>query len=134
VSEYVTDTHAFYWHLTADPRLSSTAGGVFADADRGMYRIWVPSITIIEMIYLEERGRLARESVAQVLQLLGQSNGSYAVAGLDLATAQALRFVPRADVADMPDRIIVATAKQRGLPLISRDEAIQRAAVVPIIW
>jgi PIN domain nuclease of toxin-antitoxin system len=34
----------------------------------------------------------------------------------------------------MPDRIIVATALHLGFPLISRDEAIQRAAVVPIVW
>jgi PIN domain nuclease of toxin-antitoxin system len=134
VSEYVTDTHAFYWHITADPRLSETAGGIFAEADRGVDRIWVPSIILIEMVYLAERGRLATRSVTQIFELLSQPNGSYAVAALNLETARALPLVPRADVADMPDRIIVATAKQLGLPLISRDESIQRAAVVPVIW
>lgn len=37
-------------------------------------------------------------------------------------------------VADMPDRIIVATALHLGLPLISRDAAIARSAAVPMVW
>jgi predicted nucleic acid-binding protein len=34
----------------------------------------------------------------------------------------------------MPDRIIAATALQLGLPLITRDEAIRRSGVVPVVW
>jgi PIN domain nuclease of toxin-antitoxin system len=134
VSEYVTDTHAFYWHLTADPRLSAPARSIFVETDRGDHRIWVPSITWIEMAYLAERGRLATEAVGMVFQLVGQTDGSYAIANLDLAIAQSLLLIPRNDVADMPDRTIVATAKRLGIPLISRDEAIWRAAVVPVVW
>lgn len=134
MSEYVTDTHAFYRHLTGDPRLSTTARQILSEADDGQHRIWVPSIALIEMVYLVERGRLAADAVHQVFQLLSEIDGSYAVADLGLAIAKFLPRVPRSEVADMPDRIIVATALQLGLPLISRDEAIQRAAVVPIVW
>jgi PIN domain nuclease of toxin-antitoxin system len=134
VSEYVTDTHAFYWHLTGDARLSPVASLILTGADQGHHRIWVPSITLVEMVYLVERGRLAADAVARVFQLLGKEDGSYAVANLDMAVTLSLARVPRAEVADMPDRIIVATALHLGLPLISRDEAIQRAAVVPVVW
>jgi PIN domain nuclease of toxin-antitoxin system len=134
VSEYGTDTHAFDWHLTGDARLSPVASQILAEADEGQHRIWVPSITLVEMVYLAERGRLAADAVQQIFQLLDSEDGSYAVANLDMAVAQSLARVPRAEVADMPDRIIVATALHFGLPLISRDEAIQRAAVVPVVW
>jgi PIN domain nuclease of toxin-antitoxin system len=34
----------------------------------------------------------------------------------------------------MPDRIVVATALHLSLPLISKDERIQTAGIVPAIW
>lgn len=134
MSEFVTDTHGFYWHITQDPRLSRAAAEIFVDADRGQHRIWVPSITLVEMFYLAERGRLSVESVIEINSLLAHANDSYSVANLDIAVAQTLPRVPRDKVADMPDRIIVATSLLLGLPLITRDEAIQQAGVVPIVW
>lgn len=134
MSEYVTDTHALYWHLTNDPKLSAAARRVFLQADQGLHRVFVPGIALIELDYLVERGRLALRPVERVLGLLDTVRGSYAVAALDQDVARAVRSVPRADVPEMPDRIIAATAYRLGLPLITRDLAIQRAAVVPIVW
>jgi PIN domain nuclease of toxin-antitoxin system len=110
MSEYVTDTHALYWHLTTDPRLSSAARLLFMEADSGLHRVLVPSISLIEMVYLVERGRLDSDPVERLFGLLGTLAGSYAVANLDLDTARPLQNVPRSAVPDMPDRIIVATA------------------------
>jgi predicted nucleic acid-binding protein len=42
-------------------------------------------------------------------------------------------MIPRADVPDMPDRLIAATATSLGVPLISRDGRI-RASAVHTIW
>jgi PIN domain nuclease of toxin-antitoxin system len=44
-----------------------------------------------------------------------------------------MRQVPRADVPDMPDRIVAATAVYYGVPVISRDARI-RASNVQTIW
>lgn len=44
-----------------------------------------------------------------------------------------MRLVPRADVPDMPDRIVAATAVYFGVPVISRDARI-RASNVQTIW
>lgn len=134
MSEYVSDTHALYWHLTNDPRLSARARQVFLDTDRGSHRLFVPGIALVELVYLVERGRLAAAPVEHLLRLVGPIGGSYSVAGLDHGTVQALRHVPRLAVPDMPDRIIVATALQLGLTLITRDDRIRRAATVPILW
>ena len=69
MNRFVTDTHALYWHLTQDPKLSPAA-----------------------------------------------------------------QQIPRSAVPDMPDRIITATALQLDLPLITKDEDIQKPAIVTIIW
>jgi PIN domain nuclease of toxin-antitoxin system len=134
VSRYVTDSHSLYWHLTNDPRLSAVARQVFQEADAALHQILVPSIVLIEMVYLVEKGRLDATSVEQVFALLDTIDGSYAVAPLDRRTAIALRDIPRSAVPDMPDRVIAATAYQLGLSLITRDEKILSANVVSVIW
>jgi PIN domain nuclease of toxin-antitoxin system len=128
MSDYVADAHALYWHLTSNPRLSSTARQLFADADRGMHRIFVASIVLVE------RGRLDRGSAESIVDRVTDDAGSFAIAPLDLAVVDALRHLPRSAVPDMPDRIIIATAKHLGVPLITRDEVIRRAGIVPLVW
>lgn len=86
------------------------------------------------MIYLEDRGRLDRGLVTDLLSRLGPEDLSYVVALLDLGTVNSLRLIPRALIPDMPDRIIAATAHQRGIPLITRDGLIRQAGVVTTIW
>jgi PIN domain nuclease of toxin-antitoxin system len=134
MSRYVTDTHALYWHLTNDPRLSPVARQVFREADAGLHQILVPGIVLIEMVYLVEKGRLDADLVEQAFILLDTIGGSYAVASLNQDTARAMRDVPHSAIPDMPDRVIVAVAHQLKLPLITRDAKIHDAGVVPLIW
>src|SRR5438105_1875568 len=55
-----------------------------------------------------------------------------------LGVAGALPGVPRAEIPDMPDRIIAATAVAHGLPLVSADSDIRGStslkATVSVIW
>jgi PIN domain nuclease of toxin-antitoxin system len=134
MSRYVSDTHALHWHMVSNPKLSPTARQLFHEADAGMHQIVVPAIVLIEFVYLEEKGRLNRQRVDQLFALLNTPGGSYAIAALDIVIADALRQVPRALVPEMPDRLITATALHFQLPLITRDDAIQRAGLVSTIW
>jgi predicted nucleic acid-binding protein len=52
---------------------------------------------------------------------------------LDYDVAEAMQRVDRAQVPDMPDRIIAATALALGVPLITSDGKI-RQSTVPTIW
>ncbi len=54
MSQYVTDTHSLLWHLSSDPRLSPAARQVFANADAGLHQAPVPSVVLVEAIYLAE--------------------------------------------------------------------------------
>ena len=134
MSQYVTDTHALCWHLTEDPKLSAMAKKIFQDADSGVHQILIPSIVLIEMVYLAEKGRISDSSLNQVLELIDIIGGSYDEVPLNKDTVKALQNVPRADVPDMPDRIITATAYQLDLPLITKDEKIRNSRVVSVVW
>ncbi|MFW9881557.1 MAG: type II toxin-antitoxin system VapC family toxin [Candidatus Thorarchaeota archaeon] len=134
MSQYVTDTHALCWHLTEDSKLSSKAKKIFQKADSGIHQILIPSIVLIEMVYLAEKGRISDSSLNQVLELIDIIGGSYDEAPLNRDTVKALQNIPRADVPDMPDRIITATAYQLDLPLITKDDKIKNSGVISVIW
>ena len=116
MSQFVIDTHALYWHATQHPRLSPTARGILRAADVGQHGVLVPSIALIELVYLGERKRLDLVVIEQIIQRMEQPRGSYAVTDLTLSIVRSLQAVPRASIPDMLDRIIVATALQLGLP------------------
>jgi PIN domain nuclease of toxin-antitoxin system len=58
----------------------------------------------------------------------------FEVMSIDVETMDHLERFPREVLADPWDRLIVATASQLGLPLVSRDRAISVAGVVQVIW
>ena len=134
MSQYVTDTHALYWYMMEDSRLSPKIKKIFKEADAGLHKILIPGIVLIEMVYLGEKGRISDSSVTKVLELLETTEGSYDVAPLNKETVKALQQIPREAVPDMPDRIIAATAYQMGLPLMTRDKQIKRSRAVSVIW
>jgi len=134
MARYVTDTHALIWHLQASRKLSRKARTLFHQADAGQLTIIIPSIVLIELIYLAEKGRIDSILVDQVFALLTPSTQNYVVIPLGTQIAQTLRSIARSQVPEMPDRIIAATAKQLGLSLISRDVAIRAAGGLIVVW
>lgn len=129
----VADTHAAVWYLLSSPRLSASAAlRMKAELEAGA-PVFVSSVTVVEVVYLVEKGRLPAVALDRLMEELTREDGGFAVAALDLAVASALRSVSRADVPDMPDRIIAATAVTLGLPLVTRDGKI-RASGVETVW
>lgn len=84
-------------------------------------------MTLVEITYLSEKGRIPASSEQDVAALLSGQSNNYYVAPLDAAVAQALTHISRQTVPDMPDRILAATALHLGGPLITRDLRIQAA-------
>lgn len=58
--DFVTDTHSLIWHLEDDPRLGPAARRAFDACDQGMGIIYVPTICLVEIIYLQERRTTTR--------------------------------------------------------------------------
>ncbi|MDQ3705685.1 MAG: type II toxin-antitoxin system VapC family toxin [Chloroflexota bacterium] len=129
----VTDTHGLVWYLEDDPRLGSAARAAFEACDRGEIAIYVPTICLVEIVYLQEKGRIA-PTLKSLFDAVLQSGATRLVpTNLTVEIVDSLNRVSRTDIPDMPDRIIVATALHLGLRLISRDSKIQVTSV-QTIW
>ena len=133
MSAVVADTHAAVWYLSGSPDLSAGARAAIAAAAAAGQPLYVFSISIVEMTYLSERGRIAAEAMERLRTALDEPSALMHVAPLTRAVADAVASVPRDQIPDMPDRIIAATALALDLPLITRDARI-RASAVRTIW
>ncbi|MEA3344642.1 MAG: PIN domain-containing protein [Chloroflexota bacterium] len=131
---YVTDTHALVWHLTEAPRLSPICQTIFGAADEGENVIWIPSVALVEIVYLVEKRRLPKALIEQVLALVDPPTSNYPVAPLDTPVVRALESIDCNTVPDMPNRIIAATAWRLRLPLLSKDPAIAAVDGLNVIW
>lgn len=124
-TDFVTDTHSLIWYLEDSPRLGDQAKLAFDACDRGDCFIYIPTICLVEMIYLQEKGRIAPELLHQLQTELNNGESGFLIADLTLEVTVSMTSVSRTAIPDMPDRIIAATAHHLGLPLISRDHRIQ---------
>jgi PIN domain nuclease of toxin-antitoxin system len=133
VYKAIIDTHAIIWFIFDDPRLSATAGTFLDNAINNGERIGLATISLVEITFLMEKGRIAANTLQVVLQLVADPSRGIDLCDLDSHVAQALASVPRVQVPEMADRIIAATAMRYEVPLISRDGKIQLSQV-PTIW
>jgi PIN domain nuclease of toxin-antitoxin system len=129
----LTDTQALIWYINADERLSPLAKQAIDAAAAAGNNIGFCAITLIEIVYLEEKQRLAPGTFQQLTDKVRTSQTTFLEIPLDYRVARVIQQVDRAQVPDMPDRIIAATALSLDVPLITSDGRI-RQSKVPTIW
>jgi PIN domain nuclease of toxin-antitoxin system len=129
----VLDTHAAIWYLLDAKNLSDKVFSLIDGAAVSGVPTYISAISLVEVVYLVERGRIAANAFDRFVNELSQVSPAFKVFPLDYHVAGALRSVPRDVVPDMPDRIIAATALHLGLPLATRDRRLQ-AAGIQTIW
>jgi PIN domain nuclease of toxin-antitoxin system len=66
----VVDTHALVWYLLGSPRLSVTARSRLDAALAAGELLHVPAVSLIELTYLVEKGRLPAAARARVTSLI----------------------------------------------------------------
>jgi len=79
------------------------------------------------------KGRIDAHTLDRSLEALDHPHSPFVEIPVDRHISESLRRVDRAQVPDLPDRSIAATAVHLGVPLISRDRKI-RSSSVPTIW
>lgn len=129
----MADTHTALWHLFGDSRLSPQAMELIQQAAKQRQNVAISSITLAEIVYLVEKGRLPAEAYSTVSQALADPEHVFSEAVFTAAVVESMRQVPRDIVPDLPDRIIAATGLYFGVPVISRDRKIT-AASLTTIW
>lgn len=130
----VADTHTLIWYIFELPRLSPAALTALEQAVNEGNFIYFSAITIVEISYLIERGRLAGEVLTRVLNAADDPTVGILLAPLDRNISATIQQIDRATVPDMPDRIIAATALSLSLPLVTRDSKIQALTTIQTIW
>jgi PIN domain nuclease of toxin-antitoxin system len=128
----VADTHTALWHLF-DKRLSTAAEAFINEAATARRKIAISTISLAEVVYLVEKNRLPASAYDELTQALADPEHVFTEAVISAAIVQAMRQVPRAEVPDMPDRMVAATGVYFDVPVISRDRRI-RAANLITVW
>ena len=129
----VADTHAAVWYLLNTKNLSSNAQRAMDDAAKAGDPVYVSSISLVEVVYLVEKGKLPLVVLDRLITALSEPNSGFLIAPIDLPVVLAIRQISRDMVPDMPDRIIAATALHLGLPLVTRDSEIAKTGI-KTIW
>jgi PIN domain nuclease of toxin-antitoxin system len=118
--------------LNQQRNLSSLALEKFTDAEAGRAYIHIPSMVLYEVAILERQGRI-------------KLNGGYMHWTRNLLSNDGFRIAPLEPVVislavgygfngDPFDRVVVATAADLSLPLITRDAAISNSDLVELVW
>lgn len=129
----VADTHAIIWYLFADLRLSQTARNTFEQIAADGDKVAFSSITLAEIVYLSEKGRIACATLQRLLEAIDRKNFALIEVPFARFIAENLGKIERTEIPDLPDRIIATTALYLKVPLISRDRKIQLSKV-KTIW
>jgi len=127
------DTHAIVCFLFDRTRLSAPARAEIQRSESAGDRFQVSTISIIEVRYLIEKGRLPETAYEDLVLSFHDPLLNVDLLSVDLDVAVAVERIPRDIVPHLPDRIIAATALTFNLPLVTADHRI-RAAGIPTIW
>lgn len=133
MSVYVTDTHALIFYVTGrNNRLSRRARRTFEQAERGEAYIYIPAVTLWEVSRLEQAGVIRLNEPYEDWADALLAHPCFECVPLDeKVIAEARNFLFSRDVFDAA---IVATARFKDVPLITRDEEIVTSGVVDVWW
>jgi PIN domain nuclease of toxin-antitoxin system len=128
------DTHAAFWLNSAPEKLSREAARAIRRAARSG-GLGLSSISLWELAILVERGRI-RVNTSTTRDFLDAVVQTPSLRVLEITTeiaALSARF-PTDFPTDPADRIIAATARAYGVPLVSRDQRLRESTLLRTIW
>lgn len=124
MEEIIIDSHALFWFLSENPKLSKKAKNLIQQSSK----IIIPSIVLMEILYLLEKSNLSFRFVELLSELKLKK---YLIYPLDLSIISQTLSVDSG--LEMHDRIIVATAKIFDAFLVSKDAEI-RDYYLKTVW
>ncbi len=132
----VADSHILIFYLFVPDRLSDRALEALGEAedDGG---IVVSAATLGDLWYASHKTgpkSLAPGAFESLRRTVLDPATNFDVVPVTADTIEHFGRVPLAELPDPFDRFILATAEQLGLPLVTADRAMSKAAAVPVVW
>lgn len=127
--EYLLDTVSLVRYLSNTGKISQKVKKIFDKADKNRCSFFISTISFMEIMYLSEKKRIPitlNETVEKI-----QLSTIYEVIDLSteiVLTAQTVEFY------ELHDRLILATAKYLGVPIISSDTKFSDVEGIQTIW
>lgn len=130
----VLDTHVLVWWLGGEGRLSRNAQAKIDDDSDRTGAICVSSISVWEIAMLVRKGRLALTIDVNDWIRLAEQLPAIAFVPVNNNIAARSTMLPEPLHGDPADRMIVATARALGCPLITSDHKLLEYAHVESVW
>ena len=128
MDSFVTDTQALVKFMMGQKVINEKSHQAFLSADRGESTIIIPAVVLMEVLYLFEKNRIKIDLI-QTEDLLTSKNYQFEPLSLEiLKTASEISDIP-----ELHDRIIAATARYLGIPLITNDPEIRSSSFIDIL-
>lgn len=125
------DTHVWVWWLTpGSPLTRAERAALDAQAERR--ELFLLAISLWEAQMLHSRRRLELPLPFPEWLVRAADERMLSVLPLDIETILAVDALPKSFHGDPADRLIVATARSRRLPLATRDRTIRRSRLVQL--
>ena len=122
ISLYVIDAHTLLWYMSNDKRLGKKAREIMKRIDNGEEVGIVPSIVILESLYVAEKYGFAQEFIN--LYKAMKSSQNYFIHPLSSEIIDVAIELPHE--IELHDRIIIATARCFKATIITKDDIIKR--------
>jgi predicted nucleic acid-binding protein len=127
--QYLLDTNAIIRHFTQVSRLGRRAKEIITQAEKDEHQLFISIISLMEIMYLAEKNRIP----LALDEILGNINSKkcYSIVEFNvdiLEEAANIRFY------ELHDRLILATAKHLGAPIISSDQEFASVEDIEVIW
>jgi PIN domain nuclease of toxin-antitoxin system len=130
---FVTDTHTIVWYSTGKvSNLSTKVLQAFEKADNGESVIYIPTVVLWETAILQKLGKVnLREKFDYWADKLLQKQGFEIIHMTTSIIANSVGYNFNNDIFD---KVIVASAVEFELPLMTKDNAIIESNLTEIYW
>ncbi|MBI5675483.1 MAG: PIN domain-containing protein [Nitrospirae bacterium] len=127
--KYLADTVTIIRHFAKTGKIGRKAKGILDDAEVGKHHIFISVISLVEIMYLSQKMRI-KINLKETLKIIN-SSANYSIVDL---TPQIVMIAEETGFPELFDRLILATARHLGVPMLTPDEDLQKTAGVKIIW
>lgn len=127
--QYLLDTVTVVRHFTGSGSIGNAAGKILDAAESRDDLLAISVVSLMEILYLSEKNRIALSLSDAIDQIDNSAN--YLIINL---TPEILEVASSLDFYELHDRLILATAKWLGTPVLSSDLAFRNVPGIHTIW